>query len=164
MAKQGRFEKKIEQGIEFSGVVLLVAISVLTIVQVLIRYIIRIPFMWSEEFIRFLFIWLVWVGATLAIPRGMHMVIEFFRDTLFGGKALIVKFIMQIFSELFLLVVVVKGWHLAESMAIEYHTTFPISVKYKFLPTAVCGGLMFYYLSLELWMTGKKLLAGKEKH
>lgn len=154
-------KKKIEQIIETVGMVLLCIITVLTLSQVLLRYVIQIPFMWSEEFTRFLFIWLVWVGAVLGIPRGAHMVIDTFRDRFFGTKAIVVKLIMQLFSLVFLLVVIIKGWSLAQSMTYEYHITFPVSVKYTYLASAVCGALMFYYLVLELWTTLRELRNGR---
>jgi len=164
MNKRSWLEIKIEQVLEFTGIVLVVAISVLTLIQVFLRYIAKVPFMWSEEFIRFLFIWMVWLGAVLATPRGTHMVIEYFRDALFLKKALVIKFIMQIFALGLMVVMVVKGWFLAQSLSMEYHTTFPISVKYKYLASAVCGGLMFYYLCLQSWVIWKELRAGNKKH
>lgn len=164
MSERGWVERKIEQVVDFTGIVLLLAITILTLLQVLVRYVIRVPFMWSEEFIRFLFIWMVWVGAVLAIPRGTHMVIEYFRDHLFGKKALAIKFTMQIFSLVFLVVVVIKGWSLAQAVSLEYHITFPISVKYAYLVSVVCGGLMFFYLIIDLWRTWKDRFTGRMKN
>ena len=163
MSKVDWAGRKIEQVLDFGGIVLLVAISVLTLIQVFLRYVAKVPFMWSEEFIRFLFVWLVWLGAVLGIPRGTHMVIEYFRDALFlGKKGLVIKFILEIAALVFLVVLVVKGWAMATFVAMEYHTTFPVSVMYKYLASPVCGGLMFLYLSLQLRMTWKELRVGNE--
>ena len=92
------------------------------------------------------------------------MVIEYFRNAIFLKKAKLIKFIMQIFSLGLMVVMVVKGWFLAQSLSMEYHTTFPISVKYKYLASAVCGGLMFYYLCLQSWVIWKELRAGDNKY
>lgn len=154
--------KKIEQLLEAAGILLLLVICVLTLIQVLVRYVIKVPFMWSEEFIRFLFIWMVWLGAVLAIPWGTHMVIEYFRDAVFGERSVVVKLIMQVFSLGLVAVMAVKGWVFAQSLSMEYHTTFPLSVKYKYLAGSVGSGLMFYYLCLECRAIWKQLLSREE--
>lgn len=60
----------LEQAVEFVGGLILAVATLITILQVLFRYVLKIPFIWSEEFTRFLFIWIVWFGAALGIPGG----------------------------------------------------------------------------------------------
>lgn len=163
MSNRNWIDRKLEQVLYFAGVVLLIAITILTLIQVFLRYVAKVPFMWSEEFIRFLFIWLVWLGAVLATPIGAHMVIEYFLDTFFIAKKGLIKFILQFLALGLMGVIMVKGWFFAQTLSMEYHTTFPISVKYKYLASSVCGGLMFFYLCLHLRALWNELMAGRRK-
>ena len=152
----------LERAVETVGGLILVLATLITIFQVVFRYVLRIPFIWSEEFTRLLFIWIVWLGAALAIPRGKHMVIEFIRDRLPEPWPLRVKLATDLLALFFLAVVVVKGISLMGMTAGEFYVTFPLSVKYAFLASVVGGALMFFFLSLEFRTTFRRL-KNKEK-
>ncbi|KKM09067.1 hypothetical protein SY88_20670 [Clostridiales bacterium PH28_bin88] len=56
--------------------VLLVVMSLAAFVQVLTRYVFKIPLPWIEEFIRYLMIWMVFVGGGLAVTTKSHLAID----------------------------------------------------------------------------------------
>lgn len=152
----------LERVVESAGGVVLAAATLITILQVFFRYVLRIPFIWSEEFTRFLFIWTVWFGAALGIPRGKHMMIEFIRDRLPMPWPLRIKIATDLLALFFLGVVVVKGVSLVQMMSREFYVTFPLSVKYAYLASVVGGILMFFFLGRELRST-LRLMPRKEK-
>jgi len=152
----------LERAVEALGGLILVMATLITILQVLFRYVLKAPFIWSEEFTRFLFIWIVWLGAALAIPRGKHMVIEFIRDRFPEPRPLRHKLATDLLALFFLAVVVVKGMSLVDMTAREFYVTFPLSVKYAYLASVVGGALMFFFLSLEFRTTFRRL-KNKEK-
>jgi len=153
----------LEQAVEFVGGLILVVATLITILQVLFRYVLKIPFIWSEEFTRFLFIWIVWFGAALGIPRGKHMVIEFIRDRFPEPWPLRTKVATDVLALFFLGVVVVKGVSLVKMTAQEFYVTFPVSVKYAYLASVVGGILMFYFLTQELRSTFRRLTKKEKK-
>lgn len=145
------FLKLIERTIEFiAGIILLIATTI-TILQVLFRYVLKIPFVWSEEFTRFLFIWIVWLGAALAIPAKKHMVIEFIRDSLSKPWSQVIKFLMDLLALFLLAIVVIKGISLVNMMSKEFYVTFPVSVKYAYLASVIGGLLMLIFLFKDFW-------------
>lgn len=153
----------LERVVETVGGLVLVAATSITILQVVFRYLLKIPFIWSEEFTRFLFIWIVWLGAALALPRGKHMVIEFVRDLFpepWPGR---IKMATDLLALFFLAVVVVKGISLVNMTATEFYVTFPLSVKYAYLASVVGGALMFFFLSQELRSTFRRLKSREKK-
>ncbi len=154
----------LERVVESFGGFILVVATCITLLQVLFRYVLKIPFIWSEEFTRLLFIWIVWFGAALAVPRGKHMVIEFIRDRLPGPWPLRIKMATDLLGLLFLAVVVVKGISLVKMTAMEFYVTFPLSVKYAYLASVVGGALMFFFLSSTLRSTFRQLKAKEKKH
>ena len=159
-----RGKEILERLVESVGGFILAVATFITILQVLFRYVLKIPFIWSEEFSRFLFIWIVWFGAALAIPRGKHMVIEFLRDRLPGPWPFRIRLVTDLLALLFLAVVVVKGISLVNMTAREFYVTFPLSVKYAYLASVVGGALMFFFLSSELRSALRRVKTKEKKH
>lgn len=163
MGKKTNFLIFIERTVEsLAGIILIIA-TLITILQVLFRYALKIPFVWSEEFSRFLFIWIVWLGAALAIPAKKHMVIEFIRDSFPNPWPLVIRFFTDLLALCFLAIVVVKGVSLANMMSREYYVTFPVSVKYAYLASVIGGLLMLFFLSRNFWLNFLQIFIKRRK-
>ena len=65
----GFLDKRFEE--IFAAIFLSVLVSTLTF-MIAARYILHIPAHWAEEISRFAFVWLIYVGAVIAIKRGGH--------------------------------------------------------------------------------------------
>jgi TRAP-type C4-dicarboxylate transport system permease small subunit len=59
------------------AVVLFAALTIVVALQVLTRFVLHIPLIWSEEVARFLFFWVVLLGAALSVKTRRHFVIDF---------------------------------------------------------------------------------------
>lgn len=57
-------------GVLFAGLTAVVALQVLT------RFVLHIPFIWSEEVARFLFFWVVLLGSAMSVRTRRHFVID----------------------------------------------------------------------------------------
>ena len=73
------FSKNFE---EITGSILLVAVALITLFNVLSRYLLSNPLSWAEEVATYLFIWMAMIGAALAVKTGQHFRIEFLVDYL----------------------------------------------------------------------------------
>ena len=58
-------------------VIVMSASVIIVFAQVVTRFILKTPLPWSEEVARFLFIWLIWVGAAYATKERAHIKIDF---------------------------------------------------------------------------------------
>jgi TRAP-type C4-dicarboxylate transport system permease small subunit len=58
------------------AVVLFGALTVVVALQVFTRFVLHMPFIWSEEVARFLFFWVVLLGAALSVKTRRHFVID----------------------------------------------------------------------------------------
>ena len=65
---------------------LIIAISVVMIVvtlaQVVFRYVVAAPLPWSEELARYCFVWIVFLGGAVGLSRGIHLGVDLFVNTL----------------------------------------------------------------------------------
>ena len=91
---------------EYFLVTSLVVLVVIVFLQVVMRYVFQNSLTWSEELARYLFIWQVWIGASLATKRVRHLKVEILPDSLSpkGKKAInILATLISIGFVLFLL-------------------------------------------------------------
>lgn len=58
-------------------VFLLSATSVLTFMQVVMRYVAKSPLSWSEEVSRYMFIWMIYIGVSYGVKQGRHIKVDF---------------------------------------------------------------------------------------
>lgn len=63
---------------EAFGALLLVAITVLVVLQVAGRYAIASPLVWTDEVARLGLVWLTFVGAAFVMSHGEHITVELF--------------------------------------------------------------------------------------
>ena len=61
---------------EYFAATLLVIMTGLIFFQVLSRFILNAPLAWSEETARYIFIWLIYISAALAVKRQEHIRVE----------------------------------------------------------------------------------------
>lgn len=62
----------VERAIEFAAVLLVVAFTLLILADVVCRYVLHVAIPWVSELSVFLFQWTVFLGAILALRRGLH--------------------------------------------------------------------------------------------
>lgn len=60
----------------FVAVLLFAALTLVVALQVLTRFVLHLPMIWSEELARFLFFWVVLLGAALSVRNRRHFVID----------------------------------------------------------------------------------------
>jgi TRAP-type C4-dicarboxylate transport system permease small subunit len=49
---------------------------VVTLAQVIFRYVIEAPLPWSEELARYCFVWIVFLGGAIGLSRGIHLGVD----------------------------------------------------------------------------------------
>lgn len=79
---------------EYLLAILMVAEVVIVFAQVVTRFLIKTPLAWSEEIARYIFIWLVWVGAAYATKENKNIKIDILSSKFTG----ITKIIADIFT------------------------------------------------------------------
>src|ERR1700687_538147 len=82
---------------------------VLTTLAVFSRYALNYSLVWAEELGRYLFVWIVCIGAAIAVRRGAHVSVDFLVATLPRRVQAVLAFITELGICLFLLVIIVYG-------------------------------------------------------
>lgn len=65
-----------------SVVVISVVMILVTLAQVVFRYVLAAPLPWSEELARYCFVWIVFLGGAIGLSRGIHLGVDLFVNML----------------------------------------------------------------------------------
>ena len=71
------FFRSANKALGFLCTAMLAATVLLTVLQVVFRYVLDDPLSWSEELARWLFVWCVYLGCAVLIGMKRHMRMEF---------------------------------------------------------------------------------------
>jgi TRAP-type C4-dicarboxylate transport system permease small subunit len=65
--------EKVNKAVEFLLFVMLASMTAVVFIQVIFRYFLNAPIFWTEELVRYLMIWIVYLGASIGLNRGSHI-------------------------------------------------------------------------------------------
>lgn len=124
-----------------------VAMTLLILLQVFFRFVIYVPFPWSEECARYLMIWMGMLGSVIALQQGRHIGVTFFMEKLPPGLAKPVKGLTQGGMVLFLGVLCWQGilFSLFNADQISPALEIPMIIPFSAIPV---GSLMMILVML----------------
>jgi TRAP-type C4-dicarboxylate transport system permease small subunit len=140
--------EEVLSGVFFASVLLLV------LVQIFCRYILNSPLTWSEELARYLFVWVVFLGASTAIKSRSHTRFSLLLQRLpeRGQRILVIVGNMSLLP--FLAILIYQGSHLAVR-GLEVRTP-GLGIPFFFVAVSLpaCAALM---LLRGLWVLAQDL-------
>jgi len=143
------------------GLILLIVAAIT--VQVFTRYVLGRPIAWVEESATYAFIWMVFVGASLGLKRGQHILIATFGSHLPPRVAAGLRTLVWVLVLLTLVVLVVQGVKVMEvegrSRTISLPVELPRSWFYSLPLTVSAVSMAFttiYLIACELTTTVRR--------
>lgn len=128
--------------------------------QIAMRYIFNSSLSWSEELARYCFIWLVFIGVSLAVKRDKHMRVDVIFLVLKGKKKLFFEMLANVFFLFFTFIAIYYGYQITEKILTWGQTSpglhLPMWLVYIAGPVGL--GLTAIRLIQKLIQQGKNLL------
>ena len=143
LIKVNKFINNIE---EYFAVISLLIASLLIFVQVVLRYAFNISLVWSEEIARYLIIWLILIGSSIAVRERAHAAVD-------AVVSFLPQLAKQIFSVLANLtgvafcIILIRSGAITVSNVIEFGNVTPaigIPMAIPYLSLSVGGSLMLF--------------------
>ena len=125
---------------------LLIAIVLVTFIQVVFRYVVQSSLSWSEELARYMFLWLATLTSAYAFKTGSHFALRFVTDKLGPKPLAFVNFLVVTIVSLFLIIFTWKAIEYTFSMAGQIAPSTGMSMAVPYSSAIVGGGLMLYYV------------------
>ncbi|MHC4192288.1 MAG: TRAP transporter small permease [Planctomycetota bacterium] len=135
-----------------------------TTLQVLTRFVIRRPLIWTEEVSRFSFVWMVFLGASLGVYYREHFMLEFILERLTTRWRARINLILHVAVSSMAVLLTVVGYEYAIKGLTEVSPATRMQMFWIYLAIPVSGVLMLTYLVEQAPGVIKPLIApGKEK-
>jgi len=128
----------------FAGMLFL-SLFILNVSRILLRYIWGIAMIWLPDLSRLLFIWLVFVGASVLVGGNEHLIMDFFISKLKPGNKRKLNNLIQLCQIAFFAVMFIGGIPVVKvRMRIPFDTwDFPTGWAYLAIP--VCAAFMIIF-------------------
>ncbi|MDF3920436.1 TRAP transporter small permease [Salinicola sp. LHM] len=146
----GRLAGALDRVLLTLAVIALVGLSLTVLLQVASRLFLPITLSWTEELTRYLFIYMVAMGAGVVQHRHRHVNVELFHGWLgFRGRAAYLALISAI-TFAFTLMVLPNAWQFAQIGAFQTSPTLRIPMLYIFFSSVVLFGTLLLYSLIGL--------------
>jgi C4-dicarboxylate transporter, DctQ subunit len=126
------------------------AMSVIVFLQVFFRFVIYIPFPWSEESARYLMIWMGMVGAATAMRYGRHIGVTVLMVRLPPRVSRFLSPFIDLAMVIFLAVLVKEGFRLAMKNAAQHSPAMDLPMLIPYLAIPVGAALMILEITASL--------------
>ena len=140
----------VEQGL---GIALILLMVVAITVQVFTRYALGRPIAWVEESATYAFIWMAFVGASVGLKQGRHILIATFGSRLAPRPAAALRLLAWTLVLITLLVLVAQGWKVMGVEGRSHTVSLPIE-----LPRSWFYSLPLTLSAASMALTGVYLL------
>lgn len=128
---------------------------------VFFRYVLNDSLVWGEELARYLFVWLVFLGAGLGVGKNVHVGIDSFVRMLPPGPQKLMQLCVEVAVTVFLVAFIVVGVNLATASARMQTLLLNVSIAYVYLAAPVGGALMLINLLANAWRHLDELTGGE---
>jgi TRAP-type C4-dicarboxylate transport system permease small subunit len=135
------FFRSLEQALRFAVGGLVAAIAVLVTAQVVFRYAVKEPIVWSEDFTTLCYQWLSYLGAALAVRYRAHYGVDFVVRFLGPQFKAPLEWLEHAVVWLIALFMLFYGWRIVESSWVQMYPTLPFSVGMGYLVLPISGAL-----------------------
>jgi len=125
----------------FAGTLFL-ALFLLNILRIFLRYFLGVAWLWEPDFSRLLFIWIVFIGATVLYVGKGHLMVDFFLNRMKSKTRERMHFIIDLVTTLFLFVLVLKGIEVTRVRMRIPFDTWDLPTGYAYLAVPICGAIM----------------------
>jgi TRAP-type C4-dicarboxylate transport system permease small subunit len=147
-----RLTATLDSCVSWVCIALLAGIFVTMVLQVVCRYVLGSPLVWSEELARYLYIWTCYLGAPIALRRGNHIAITLFVDRLPAKLARGIAVFWHVVAFLFLVELAIQGAILTARSHALIAITIPIPWSLIYLAVPISAVLMLLETAEAIWV------------
>ncbi|WP_417329444.1 TRAP transporter small permease [Halomonas cupida] len=141
----GRLADVLDRTLLALAVIALIGLSLTVLLQVTARLLLPFTVAWTEELTRYLFIYMVSLGAGVVLHRHRNVNVELFHGLLgFRGRAAYLALI-SLLTGGFSLIVLPEAWKFAQIGAFQTSPSLRVPMIYIFLSSVVLFASLLFY-------------------
>jgi TRAP-type C4-dicarboxylate transport system permease small subunit len=154
-----RFFDRLERWLGPVLAALLAFITIGVFIQVLLRYLFAMSFLWGEELSLFAFIWCIFLGTAICSSRHTHFSFDMFSE-LRGRAGGVQRLLVDLCVLAVTVVMIVTGWQFSALSVARLSPALGITL---FVPTIVIpasGVLMTLVCLVDIWRDCRQIVTG----
>ncbi|HHY35814.1 MAG TPA: TRAP transporter small permease [Firmicutes bacterium] len=159
MAALARFNEKLSKAVDVACAVLIFVLFALVTFQVLNRFILRLPAIWTEEFARYLFVWTSLFGTVKGFRSKSHLGIDMLTMKLKGKTSSSVAFLAYLLVLVFFVLLAATGLQYAIRSIPNKNDTGAISMFWVYLGIPVSSVLCISFVLQDLADKAKEVFS-----
>ncbi len=136
--------------VEWACLLLMVGLVVDVFLGVFSRYVLQATFTWYDEVARLCFVWMIFLGAAVAVRRRAHFRVHLLVDRLAPGARRIAELVVTLVVIAFGVVLVAGGIRMAPIAHRQASDALEISMLWFFAALPVGGALMIVFALPQL--------------
>jgi TRAP-type C4-dicarboxylate transport system permease small subunit len=121
---------------------LFLALFLLNILRIALRYFFGVAWLWEPDFSRLLFIWIVFIGATVLYVGKGHLAVDYFLNRMSSQNRERTHFIIDLVTAIFLGTLVLKGIEVTKVRMRIPFDTWDLPTGYAYMAVPICGAIM----------------------
>lgn len=126
--------------------VLLTGVLGISIINILLRNVLSISWLAADVLLKMMFVWMVFIGASVAYFRHDHLKMDFLSNLLPKRIGKITSLLFIVISIALLMVMVIYGWNISMvRMTIPFETNKAIPTGYLYLSVPTCALIMIAF-------------------
>lgn len=141
---------------------LVAAVVVLVLLEVLSRYVLQYSFFFSEEITRFLFIWMVFLGGSVAVKRAAHFKLDAFAKLLRPSSARWFQLTRDVCVVLFSLLLLIGGVRVVQLNLQNLSPALALPMGYVYAIVPISAALSTCYAGCQLIRTLRGVMPRSE--
>jgi TRAP-type C4-dicarboxylate transport system permease small subunit len=124
---------------------LFLSLFALNIVRIALRYFAGISWIWLPDFSRLLFIWLVFIGASILVGQHEHLIMDFLVSKMKPAPRRILNLFIQFCQIAFFVVMIVGGIPVTKVRMRVPFDTWDFPTGWAYLAVPVCAVIMIIF-------------------
>lgn len=145
--------------VKWQLVLMMMTIAGLTFYQVIMRYVFNSASSWSEELIRFVFVWCSFIAAAVGVREGIHIGINIFVNLLPQKLIPLTEILVNLALLIFAGYMVYYGWQTTSMADRQPSPALGIPMSWVYMSIPVMGAMMIFYCCLEIGDSCKRFIA-----
>jgi TRAP-type C4-dicarboxylate transport system permease small subunit len=155
----GRFFDRLERWLGPVLAALLAFITIGVFIQVVLRYVFAMSFLWGEELSLFAFIWCIFLGTAICSSRHTHFSFDMFSE-LRGRPAGVQRLIVDLCVLAVTAVIVVTGWQFSTLSLARLSPALGITLFVPTIVIPVSGVLMTLVCLMDIARDCRQIVTG----
>lgn len=125
--------------------VMLMAITAITFYQIVMRYVFNMAPSWSEELVRFLFVWISFLGAGMGVKDKIHIGVDVLVNALPDSLKRCADAVVNLILTLFGVFITYTGVNITKFTHAQASPAIGIPMSYVYLSLPALGILLIIY-------------------